>query len=154
MASSSAGGGMPPEITAEWTVHAQLTLSHQGSSASCEGGSKTETSPASNTNGGGAGAGESPASSSQRPPVKVIYKFSTPRGSDGATTVGGNYSPVDGGGVTFKQDGAAIFTATDQPKTTSASVDQVRALCFRSIHSPLHGAGKTCPLLCWVGGVE
>lgn len=140
MASSSAGGcgGVPPEITAEWTVHAQLTLSHQGSSASCEGGgSKTETSPASNTNGndgGGAGAGESPAPSSQRPPVKVIYKFSTPRGSDGAT-VGGNYSPVDGGGVTFKQDGAAIYTTTDQPKTTSASVDQVRALCFRSIHT-------------------
>ncbi|XP_062553018.1 uncharacterized protein LOC134218150 [Armigeres subalbatus] len=114
---------VPPEITAEWTVHAQLTLSHQGSSTSCdiakaEGEPNPESHPANINSVGGSGAGES-STSSQRQPVKVIYKFSAPHGTDGAA-VGGNYSPA-GDGATSKQADSAIFTTTATGQTTASS---------------------------------
>ncbi|XP_062710341.1 uncharacterized protein LOC134288706 [Aedes albopictus] len=147
---SSNTSSAPPEITAEWTVHAQLTLSHQGGSnvVSCDkvksdGGRRGESIPVPNSTADGAGASESPQSSQQqhqqRPPVKVIYKFSAPHhglGSDG----GGNYSPAAtgdaGGGVTFKQDGSTIFTTTADQTKTATTTSATTAASSSSVQSP------------------
>ncbi|EDS35200.1 protein kinase C [Culex quinquefasciatus] len=99
--SSSGTPQSPPEITAEWTVHAQLTLSHQGSSSNCDKPATNPEDPAAAKN----DANESDLSSrpSGPAPVKVVYKFSTAdSAADGSCC---NNSPNAKGKVV----GGAIF---------------------------------------------
>ncbi|XP_055609686.1 uncharacterized protein LOC129756721 [Uranotaenia lowii] len=134
MATSSGGGSskavLTPEITAEWTVHAQLTLSHQGSSSACDKPTTTSTSgidepdTATNSLNENPATGESAQSSGtgQRPPpVKVVYKFSTAdpaaTSGNGITAAGccnnsGAVPNATATAVTFKQqDGSSIFNS-------------------------------------------
>ncbi|XP_058459794.1 uncharacterized protein LOC131435673 [Malaya genurostris] len=134
MASCSAGAGskpVGPEITAEWTVHAQLTLSHQGASgASAElcspkdpssklvesAGKVDDSVPASSNN-------SQQKQQQPPPPVKVVYKFSTADSSlgnlGGIVTTGSNNLatpagvPIGGRSVEFKQKGDTIFNSND-----------------------------------------
>ncbi|XP_055629648.1 serine-rich adhesin for platelets [Toxorhynchites rutilus septentrionalis] len=126
-----------PEITAEWTVHAQLKLSHQGSSTTCDkpvaadgcGGGGIVSSEADSTIPVDVIAGtekrseSSTSSSCQRPPVKVVYKFSTADSSHGFAGTNNNASNGSSGvptagGVTFKN----VTSTTTSDPAAAASV--------------------------------
>lgn len=118
--SSSGTPQSPPEITAEWTVHAQLTLSHQGSSSNCDKPAVNPEDPAAAKN----DANESDLSSrpSGPAPVKVVYKFSTADSAAEGSCC--NNSPNAKGKVV----GGAIFgeSAVDG---VAAAAAQVRVDC-------------------------
>lgn len=133
---------LAPEITAEWTVHAQLKLSHQGSSTSCD-------KPAADSGGGGAGVvssgadiipndgtpcgektGDSSApSSSQRPPVKVVYKFSSADSSHGSAGTN-NTSPNGDGSGSVPTVKNVTSTAAGTHPAASAQVGEFYAMFF------------------------
>ncbi|XP_058834660.1 uncharacterized protein LOC131691920 [Topomyia yanbarensis] len=138
MASSSAGAAyrpVAPEITAEWTVHAQLTLSHQGNSASTDPGSAKDSNLNLAKSVEKTDDSAVPASSNQQnqqqPPVKVVYKFSTADssrngGPDGIVTTGSNNLPSTAGvptgcgSVVFKQEGGTIFNTAESTSAQPA----------------------------------
>ncbi|XP_055537529.1 uncharacterized protein LOC129725558 isoform X2 [Wyeomyia smithii] len=142
MATSSADGvqgskQLAPEITAEWTVHAQLTLSHPGNSK-LGAASKDDSRPTVGESVNDENAGDSvPAAATsngcnQNPPLKVVYKFSTNADSPhGIVTTGSNNLPAataglptgDASGTMIFKQGGTIFNATD-----SASGQQLRVM--------------------------